>query len=133
MMLGTIFMILMVYYGPERNLKYSFSKKEDEIEGDEDINHNPQNLLTPQFSGNKSFNRLTNMETKVLSLLAEGYSDKEIAQTLFVSARTVYFHINNLKDKLQIDKSSHLIKFAVENRKLIMKTDKPAQSNSIVK
>jgi len=73
------------------------------------------------------------METKVLSLLAEGYSDKEIAQTLFVSARTVYFHINNLKDKLQIDKSSHLIKFAVENRKLIMKTDKPAQSNSIVK
>jgi len=70
MMLGTIFMILMVYYGPERNLKYSFSKKEDENEGDEDINHNPQNLLTPQFSGNKSFNRLTNMETKVLSLLA---------------------------------------------------------------
>jgi len=74
---------------------------------------------------------LTNMETKVLSLLANGCSNKEIAQSLFISSRTVYFHINNLKDKLQINKTSHLIKFAIENRELLLKTDKPAQSDSI--
>lgn len=129
--LGMIFTILIVYFGPERKIKYSFNKREDEIEcNNENINPELQNSHLVQFTGSEAFRGLTNMETKVLYLLAEGHSNKEIAETLFVSSRTVYFHINNLKDKLQIDKTNHLIKFAIENRELIMKMNKPAQSDS---
>lgn len=130
MISGTIFLILMVYYGPERKVKYSFSKKEDEIEGNIGENSEMQNLQLLNFTGGVSTQGLTKMENKVLSLLANGCSNKEIAQTLFVSSRTVYFHINNLKEKLRIDKTSHLMKFAIENRELVLKANKPAQSTA---
>lgn len=42
---------------------------------------------------------LTEREIDVLHLLADGLTDKEIAQTLFLSVTTVRFHINNLLSK----------------------------------
>jgi DNA-binding CsgD family transcriptional regulator len=38
-----------------------------------------------------------------LSLIAQGYSSKEAADTLFVSKRTVDFHLANIYDKLQVN------------------------------
>ncbi|MDJ0688161.1 MAG: helix-turn-helix transcriptional regulator [Xenococcaceae cyanobacterium MO_188.B32] len=39
-------------------------------------------------------------EQEVIQLLAEGLRDREIAQKLFISDRTVKFHINNVVTKL---------------------------------
>ena len=47
--------------------------------------------------------RLTKREIEVLSLIAQGHSSKEAADALFVSKRTVDFHLANIYDKLQVN------------------------------
>jgi RNA polymerase sigma factor (sigma-70 family) len=44
--------------------------------------------------------RLTEREREVLALVAEGKSNKEIAQALKVTERTVEFHVSNVLGKL---------------------------------
>ena len=46
--------------------------------------------------------RLTKREIEVLSLIAQGHSSKEAADVLYVSKRTVDFHLANIYDKLQV-------------------------------
>lgn len=46
--------------------------------------------------------KLTKRELEVLSLVIEGKSSKEVADMLFVSKRTVDFHLANIYDKLQV-------------------------------
>ncbi len=47
--------------------------------------------------------RLTKREIEVLTLIAQGCSSKEAAEALFVSKRTVDFHLANIYDKLQVN------------------------------
>lgn len=47
--------------------------------------------------------RLTRRELEVLSLIIEGKSSKEVADLLFVSKRTVDFHLANIYNKLQVN------------------------------
>lgn len=47
--------------------------------------------------------KLTKREIEVLSLIAQGHSAKEAADTLYVSKRTVDFHLANIYDKLQVN------------------------------
>ena len=44
---------------------------------------------------------LSHREQEVIQLLAEGFRDREIAKKLFISDRTVKFHINNAVTKLK--------------------------------
>ncbi|HLO97743.1 MAG TPA: response regulator transcription factor [Fimbriimonas sp.] len=46
--------------------------------------------------------KLTKREIEVLSLIAQGHSSKEAADVLYVSKRTVDFHLANIYDKLQV-------------------------------
>ena len=46
--------------------------------------------------------KLTKRELEVLTLVIEGRSSKEVADMLFVSKRTVDFHLANIYDKLQV-------------------------------
>jgi len=46
--------------------------------------------------------RLTKRQHEVLSLMAEGKSDREIADALFVSPRTVHFHLYKAYGKLGV-------------------------------
>ncbi len=46
--------------------------------------------------------KLTKREIEVLTLVIEGKSSKEVADMLFVSKRTVDFHLANIYDKLQV-------------------------------
>ncbi|MDO8650038.1 MAG: LuxR C-terminal-related transcriptional regulator [Candidatus Berkelbacteria bacterium] len=47
--------------------------------------------------------RLSKREIEVLSLIAEGHCSKEAADVLFVSKRTIDFHLANIFDKLQVN------------------------------
>jgi DNA-binding CsgD family transcriptional regulator len=47
--------------------------------------------------------RLTRREIEVLSLIAQGHSSKEAADVLFISKRTVDFHLANIYDKLMVN------------------------------
>jgi DNA-binding CsgD family transcriptional regulator len=52
---------------------------------------------------------LTNQETKVANLIGVGYSDKETADILHVSTRTVVNHKQNIFEKLNINKATELV------------------------
>lgn len=47
--------------------------------------------------------KLTKREVEVLSLVSQGHSSLEAANILFVSKRTVDFHLTNIYDKLQVN------------------------------
>ncbi len=59
--------------------------------------------------------KLTPREVEVLKLIAEEYSNQEIAETLYISSRTVDTHRRNLLDKLQLKNTAGLVKFAIQN------------------
>ena len=46
--------------------------------------------------------KLTKREIEVLTLVIEGMSSKEVADQLFVSKRTVDFHLANIYEKLNV-------------------------------
>jgi two-component system response regulator NreC len=57
---------------------------------------------------------LTPREREVLKLIAEGKSNKEIAQMLELSVKTVDVHRTNLMKKLNIHDVATLVKFAIK-------------------
>jgi DNA-binding CsgD family transcriptional regulator len=57
---------------------------------------------------------LTNREKEVLGLIAQEFSNAEIAEKLFISVRTVDTHRRNLLEKLQVKNTAGLVKYAVE-------------------
>ncbi|MCJ7626144.1 MAG: response regulator transcription factor [Anaerolineaceae bacterium] len=59
------------------------------------------------------FNDLTNREREVLQLIAEGNSNREIAERLHISVKTVATHKTHLKEKLNIHKDAELIRYAI--------------------
>jgi len=56
---------------------------------------------------------LTARELEVLQLLAEGHKTKEIAETLFLSAKTIATHRENIMEKLGINSIAGLTKYAI--------------------
>ncbi len=56
---------------------------------------------------------LTSREREVLKLIAEGKSSKEIANLLFISVFTVNNHRASIMDKLNLNKATDLVKYAI--------------------
>lgn len=56
---------------------------------------------------------LSKREKEILSLIAEGFTNQEIADKIFTSKRTVEGHRQNLIDKTQSRNSAALIRYAV--------------------
>ena len=57
---------------------------------------------------------LTRREREVLRLVAEGYSSRQIADSLGVSPKTIETHRARMMSKLGIHKSSRLVRFAIQ-------------------
>jgi two-component system, NarL family, response regulator NreC len=57
---------------------------------------------------------LTNREREVLKLIAEGKSNKEIGDVLFISVHTVERHRANIMDKLNLKNTAELVKYAIQ-------------------
>ena len=57
---------------------------------------------------------LSNREREILQLLAEGYSNKEIAVILNLSVKTVSNHRNRIMQKLDIHDITSLVKYALK-------------------
>ncbi len=69
------------------------------------------------------WNTLTKREREVLNLIAEGNKNKEIAQYLYISVKTVETHRSNLIKKLDLHNSAALTAYAIENRKFFKNRD----------
>lgn len=57
---------------------------------------------------------LTKREIEILKLIAEGYSNTEIGQMLYISPRTVDTHRTNIMKKLNVKNIAGLIKYAIQ-------------------
>ncbi len=57
--------------------------------------------------------QLSSREKDILKLIGEGYSIRDIAEYLFISRRTAETHRYNIMKKLNLHKTSELIKFAI--------------------
>ena len=68
----------------------------------------------PRTQLGNPYNSLTTREQQVLRLLAEGHPNKEIADFLGISHRTVERHRANLMTKLGLSSYRDLLRFAIE-------------------
>ncbi|HLV80872.1 MAG TPA: helix-turn-helix transcriptional regulator [Chthonomonadaceae bacterium] len=57
--------------------------------------------------------RLTKREIEILSLVIEGHPSKKVAEMLFISKRTVDFHLDNIYEKLQVSNRMQALQRAV--------------------
>ena len=71
--------------------------------------------LVPTPSGEAAA-QLSNRELEILRLLAEGKSLTGISETLGVAYKTVANQCTRIKEKLGLDRTADLIRFALENR-----------------
>ena len=72
-----------------------------------------QGSLQPADGGSRE--QLTNREQTILLQLAQGRSNKEVAQELDISVRTVETHRKNIKRKLGISSTAGLTRYALEH------------------
>ena len=61
-----------------------------------------------------TFESLSEREKEVLALIAKGFSNKEIAEQLIISVKTVESHKSNVMEKLGLKTRPELVKFAVK-------------------
>ena len=57
---------------------------------------------------------LTGRETEVLNLIASGLTNKQIAEKLFISFKTVDAHRTNIMQKLDIHNTAELVRYALK-------------------
>lgn len=58
-------------------------------------------------------NALSKRETEILRLIAEGFTNQEISDKLFISRRTIETHRQNIISKTKMKNTASLIRFAV--------------------
>ncbi|HZR38571.1 MAG TPA: response regulator transcription factor [Ktedonobacteraceae bacterium] len=89
-----------------------------------------QSLLNPD-SAKQAITRITNLATRpaqapgeelterereVLALVARGYTNKQIAETLYVSEKTARNHVSHILEKLGLSRRSEAAAYAVEHK-----------------
>lgn len=87
-----------IYLSPEISQKVL----EGYLEGKKDV--------TPK----SSWGKLTRREKEILKLVGEGYKNKEIAEYLFISIKTIEKHRSNLMKKLGLHNASALTFYAIK-------------------
>jgi DNA-binding NarL/FixJ family response regulator len=78
--------------------------------------------LLRSLSGNRGnadappLERLSDRELQIFRLIGQGRSVKDIAEELFLSPKTVETHKEHIKQKLNLDTSNDLLRYAIEAR-----------------
>jgi two-component system response regulator NreC len=68
---------------------------------------------------------LSPREKEILRLIAEGYSNKDIAEKLVISASTVHTHRSNVMQKLGLSSRRELVQYARERGLILQPTTEP--------
>lgn len=80
-----------------------FSKDKNGKINKKEYIHFTENIVTPR-------------EKSILKMIAEGHTNQVIADTLFLSVKTVDTHRNNMLAKLNLPNTAALVKFAFDNK-----------------
>ena len=70
---------------------------------------------------------LTEREREVLALVARGYTNKQIAESLYVSEKTARNHVSHILEKLGLARRSEAAAYAVEHKLIPPKTLQPRE------
>lgn len=82
--------------------------------------HQGQGASPPQTQAEKhegmhpALEQLTDREREVLTLIAQGLTNQQIGEKLFISIKTVQAHRANLMEKLDLHDAVELTKFAIK-------------------
>ncbi|WP_316572165.1 response regulator transcription factor [Neobacillus sp. YIM B06451] len=74
------------------------------------------NQQPPEQPKEKKDDMLTEREKEVLLCLVQGMNNKEIAQALFISDKTVKIHVSKIFKKLDVKSRSQVVIYAVQNQ-----------------
>ena len=74
----------------------------------EKAKQNSEEILNP-------YDILSKREIEILIMFAEGFINKEIADRLFISIRTVESHKNHIMQKLNLKTQVELVKYAIRH------------------
>jgi len=80
------------------------------------VSHSPTVAETP--SEPSYAHDLTTRELEVLRLVAQGWTDAQVAEQLVISRRTVNAHLTSIYRKIQVSSRSAATRYAIE-RKLV--------------
>lgn len=72
--------------------------------------------LMNNFSQKSPLDILTKREREILTLIAQGLTDKEIAEKVFLSPLTATTHRKNILSKLGLKNKVELTRFAIDNK-----------------
>ena len=61
-----------------------------------------------------SLELLTRREKEIMEMIARGLTNKEIAESLTISPRTVQTHRSNIMEKLDLKNTAELVKYAID-------------------
>jgi DNA-binding NarL/FixJ family response regulator len=71
-------------------------------------------VLDAPDAGMSMLERLSNRELEVFRFIGEGHSTRHIAEVLHVSIKTVESHRAHIKEKLQINDTGALVRYAMQ-------------------
>jgi len=72
--------------------------------------------LEPETTADQSlYERLSDREKTVFKLIAEGYTSRQIAESLVISIKTVMTHRANIMEKLNVHNKAEIIKLAIRH------------------
>ena len=77
---------------------------------------NPSNQS--DTNSNDPFKILSQRELEILPLIAKGYGNKDIAEKLFVSVKTIEAHKARIMDKLNLKSRTELVEYAMKKKLL---------------
>ena len=88
--------------------------------------HAGKPILEPEVTGKimsrmrekpeeKLHNQLTKRELEILMLIAEGKTNQEIAEQLFIALKTVKVHVSNVLAKLDVQDRTHAVIYAFQH------------------
>jgi Response regulator containing a CheY-like receiver domain and an HTH DNA-binding domain len=67
-------------------------------------------------------NRLTPREYEVLTLVANGRSNREIGAALFISDRTVARHLTNIYNKIDVTSRIQAARYAIDHQMTVARS-----------
>ncbi|HEC2214639.1 TPA: response regulator transcription factor [Staphylococcus delphini] len=85
------------------------------LQGDKVIHKDAQQVMDTIITKPHMLNKLSKRETEVLKEMAKGKTNKEIAETLFVSEKTIKTHVSHIFSKLEVTDRTQAAIYAMEN------------------
>ncbi|PCF46441.1 response regulator [Staphylococcus delphini] len=85
------------------------------LQGDKVIHKDAQQVMDIVITKPHMLNKLSKRETEVLKEMAKGKTNKEIAETLFVSEKTIKTHVSHIFSKLEVTDRTQAAIYAMEN------------------